>query len=239
MKRTIKTVVFVVGMCLLVSPAWADIMKIKLDITDSGGAPNWGTNAGGEFTAKVLSSSPVGIYQQDATFKTFCVEYDENVSNGGEYWVDISANAVYGGSNIPNPPPYPQFDPLDTKTAYLYATYAPAVASDADANDLQYAIWYIEGEVTSLAGKAGAIALYNAAVDATETGSLIGVGSTDGIAIWSGLGNVRVMNLWSDPTVRTWDTAKQSLLVLVPAPAAVGLGLLGLGLVGWVKRRMA
>ena len=53
------------------------------------------------------------------------------------------------------------------------------------------------------------------------------------------IGNVRVLNLWVLDSTGTVATDVQSHLTIVPAPAALVLGALGLGLVGWVKRRLA
>ena len=60
----------------------------------------------------------------------------------------------------------------------------------------QNAIWYLEGELTSISGKARA--LYNEAVEATEIGTLYNGASPDGVATWFGLGNVRVLNMWGN-----------------------------------------
>lgn len=58
-----------------------------------------------------------------------------------------------------------------------------------------------------------------------------------GAGLTVNLGSVKVFNLWSN-AARTGD--KQSHLVLiVPVPGAALLGVLGLGIAGWAKRRMA
>lgn len=51
-----------------------------------------------------------------------------------------------------------------------------------------------------------------------------------------GIGNVRILNLWGDPD-RIKFKFKQDMLVMVPAPGAVALGLVGLVSVGWIRRR--
>jgi hypothetical protein len=123
----------------------------------------------------------------------------------------------------------PKGDNLDDRTAYLYTKFATGTLAGynytagsgraASAADLQNAIWYIEqeGGVNN-----GFVTLANTAV------------ASGGEWYGKGIGDVRVLNLF-ETTVRT---ERQDQLYLVPAPAAIGLGVLGLALVGWLKRRV-
>jgi hypothetical protein len=166
-----------------------------------------GTTDGGEF--KVYSDS--GTY----LFNSFCLETDEYISFGSLYMVkSITDRAINGGSGGPSP------DPLDPMTAYLYYHFAIGdlkgynygFGRAASANDLQKAIWFIEQE------KGGVNNYFvKMAKDAIDTGA------------WSGLGNVRVMNL-VDPST---NSLKQDQLTLVPEPSTLlllGTGLIGVGL---------
>jgi hypothetical protein len=212
----------------------------------------------------VVTSVADGINYDDVyipvggQFETFCMEEYETVSGSTtNYWAVVNTSAVKGGDNANmgsvaggNPlytgsNPYGPInydakgqanfgDPLDPKTAYLFTQFANGTLSDyryngtqsqrkEDAAALQNAIWYIEQEITSLpTGKA--TTWYNQAVAAG----------------WTGVGSVRVLNLYTGYNSSTGEVTRldQDILV-IPAPAAIGLGILGLAAIGWYMRRFA
>lgn len=119
-------------------------------------------------------------------FITFCVEVGESIASSTNYQVIISSVADHGG------PPTGQADPLSAGTQYLFQQYYiskldtvsagfsnPFNYNDmGDANELQEAIWFLEGEVGSTNGLAsdlvGLAAPFNAAIPTKFLDPLLG-----------------------------------------------------------------
>ena len=86
---------------------------------------------------------------QDGTaFDTFCVERNQYINVGGTYSYVI-ANGSDGGVNSPN------LTPVSLGTAWLYSqfrdgTLAGFTGTTAQQTDLQNAIWFFQGELSSL-----------------------------------------------------------------------------------------
>lgn len=168
-------------------------------------------------------------------YSSFCLEKNEYVVPGTWYDVAVATEALFGGtkSGIPGPQ---GGDPLDPMTAYLYTqfragtlagyNYTPGSGRSASAKALQEVIWYIEEEGaktwtdgdTSLQNQ-----FYAGAVQAG----------------WDHIGNVRVLNMYATGHLGQAGYYKQDQLTIVPVPGAALLGSLGLGLAGWLRRRIA
>lgn len=224
---------------LLAVPAFAGYAG-TIWVSDS-----YGTTSGGEFVAHPSgnwSAHRIGV--SAPLYETFCVEKNEYLNFGQTYTfqADIDTYVVKGGVDG-NPV-------LNPKTAWLYCrfitqnldgyTYSVLPndsARVASANALQNVIWYYEGEIGNyLSGlTAGEQALATQYYDAAEAANPLDIGCT------------RVVNLWRTDNPWGWGVPNdaldrfeyQSLLICVPAPGAGLLGVVGIGLVGWVKRRMS
>ena len=184
-----------------------------------------GDVSGGSFNA---------VTGDNGSFFTFCLEYNENLDiNGGTvYEYDITDYATFNGQGVGFQ------DPLDSRTAFIYQNFRDGeirnilgdqgLSDTQIANAIQIAIWDIEDEAVDWsfhADYANAQALIAAAQNAINNGD------------WSGLGKVRVMNIWVQGQSGTEQGARQDTLIIVPLPTTAGLA--GLGLLGLttIRRR--
>jgi len=111
-------------------------------------------------------------------FITFCVEVGESIASSTNYQVIISSVADHGG------PPTGQADPLSAGTQYLFQQYyiskldtLPGSTfnyndlTETSANELQEAIWFLEGEIGSTSGLATTLVNLAAPFNPTLNGS--------------------------------------------------------------------
>lgn len=152
-------------------------------------------------------------------FWTFCLELDESFDFNVPYTAVVSDSAMYGGNNTDSG------DPLDERTAYLYAKFLAngwGVLTQDQLDGLQMAIWFLENEFYTYPdwGVPGAEAPMNAFL--AEANGILPPGDYSGI---------RVMQLWDCSATGAPCVPKQDMLVNVP-DGGTTLMLLGGALMG-------
>lgn len=158
-------------------------------------------------------------YQHDEddpmSYGTFCIEINEPIDLE-TYEAFMSTEAIGGGAG-PTPDPLNPFDPLDPKTAWIYETYYNGNSFGWNAVDVQLAIWFEEEEIIS-------VPRYTM----TNVNNIRSLADQNA----DGIGNVRILNLWTPPG-GSKQLPVQDVLMVVPEPAT--LLLFGLG--GVILRR--
>ena len=102
---------------------------------------------------------------------------------------------------------------------------SPGTDRVASANTLQYTIWWLEQEPGYLTNPSNIFSTMVVNQFLTEAGAM-----ADNLGTYQ----VAVINVFNPN-----GTHAQDLLVCVPAPGALILGSLGVGLIGWMRRRKA
>jgi hypothetical protein len=196
----------------------------------------WQAGGGGEFTLVAgggLETIVLPYYADEAknqgeirnSFQSFCLELDEGLGKS-THDAYFNSAAVWGGEEDGE-----GYDPISVGTAYLYHQFATGVLDGYDydnddsgrkasAGELQNAIWYLEDEGGSLSDNYVAL-LTNIFGEDEEGWKVDNKGEFP----------VAVLNLFQHGDYR------QDVLVLVPLPATILLGLMGLGIGGFKMRK--
>lgn len=164
-------------------------------------------------------NSQVGISYVGMGMKTWCLENQEYFTPSDVYYFTIDEKAFSGGNGNSG-------DQLSRATEYIVDTWqsAPGTWTSEQIRD---GIYFAEDEVM---GYVPDLTAYNAAV-ATGWTKFQNAGHTWALNLWT-------LTFKNDGSVNDVFCA-QSHEITVPAPGALLLGSLGMGLVGWLRRRQA
>lgn len=232
MKTIIKSAVVFITVLACVSPALGSLYsfayngqayesnaEVKLGWAPENSVEQW---KGGAFEVTVTKGS-LGQYLKDDKFNTFCIESQTaNLALGIVYVATVNDWAADGDGGAVGGKDY-----VGAATAWVYTQYLAqgnkiakatinAGAGDFTNREIGEALWHLEDES---AGVNNLLAQYAA--------GQVGTG-------------VRALNLWTltKNAQGEWDVVDVQSQLIVPVPGAALLALLGLPIVGWIKRRL-
>jgi len=232
-----------VGVCLFLAASTAGSPTVTVGrASGTFPEPGWG----GEF--RLTPNSELGAsLLSNGSFQSFCVQPSAYVDADEKlpvsqrtYLVGVSDTVMDDGVK------------LTPEVAYLYTEFrsgtligydfVPGAARESSARALQAAIWHLQTgsglldvDLALLNANPDWAAVDSGSSEALLAGQFVGAALNSG---WTSLGQVRVLNLSSVDSGLASDN-QDMLGLIVPAPGAIVLGALGLGLLGSLRGRSA
>ncbi|MBK9119021.1 MAG: hypothetical protein IPM18_05370 [Phycisphaerales bacterium] len=188
--------------------------QVKLQ-TIGGGA------SGGPFNVELVGNGDgqVPFYPGsigDFLFRTWCIESQINFTPNVAYWISVDKRAYSGGvAGVAG-------DPISDVTEWIYDQWNAGNLNAYTNNQISRAIWWAEGEATGQKNAVADAALLALGYNVPAPGPLALASHTWALNLWTGFQQVN--GVWYANDV-------QSHLITVPVPAALLLGVAGLGLV--------
>lgn len=181
-----------------------------------------GTSSGGHFEVNTVTGSLPYYGSGSHLFDTFCLENQQHFTPGHAYVATVDDRAYSGGVGLAG-------DPLSAYSEYIYGRWNNGNPDGWSDTDVSRALWFCENE-------AGGVA--NAVYASAQTA--LGVAA----ATQNASSNTRALNLWTLTWVdggngEGWYEGgdNQSQIMMVPVPGASLLCVLGLGVLGLMRRR--